>query len=164
MIIILDFEKIVSDINPETGLRVEDIETIEINNKRGSIPILIAEDSLLLNKLIVDSLKKAGYTQLIHTSNGKEAYDIIMDCKEKHTLKEHIQCVITDIEMPIMDGHHLTKLLKEGEETRTIPIVIFSSLVNEEMRKKGEALGADGQLSKPEIGNLVHMLDGLLLK
>ncbi len=164
LIIILDFEKIVSDINPETGLRVEDIETIETNNKRGSIPILIAEDSLLLNKLIVDSLKKAGYTQLIHTSNGKEAYDIIMDCKEKHTLKEHIQCVITDIEMPIMDGHHLTKLLKEGEETRTIPIVIFSSLVNEEMRKKGEALGADGQLSKPEIGNLVHMLDGLLLK
>lgn len=63
-----------------------------------------------------------------------------------------------------MDGHHLTKLLKEDEETKKIPIVIFSSLVNEEMKKKGEALGADAQLSKPEIGNLVHMLDELLLK
>ncbi len=63
-----------------------------------------------------------------------------------------------------MDGHHLTKLLKEDEETKRIPIVIFSSLVNEEMKKKGEALGADAQLSKPEIGNLVHMLDDLLLK
>ena len=164
LIIILDFEKIVSDINPETGLKVEEIDSIEKNNKRGTVPILIVEDSLLLNKLIVDSLKQAGYTQLIHTANGKEAYDIVTDCKEKHTLKEHIQCVITDIEMPIMDGHHLTKLLKEDEETKRIPIVIFSSLVNEEMKKKGEALGADAQLSKPEIGNLVHMLDDLLLK
>lgn len=84
LIIILDFEKIVADINPETGLKIEEINSIEKNSKRAEIPILIAEDSLLLNKLIVDSLKQAGYVQLIHTSNGKEAYDIISDCKEKH--------------------------------------------------------------------------------
>ncbi len=164
LIIILDFEKIVADINPETSLKITDIDGIDKNTRRGEIPIIIAEDSLLLNKLIVDSLKQAGYTQLIHTANGKEAYDIIMDCKEKGTLKEHIQCVITDIEMPIMDGHRLTKLLKTDDATKNIPIVIFSSLVNDEMRKKGEALGADAQLSKPEIGNLVYMLDELLLK
>lgn len=164
LIIILDFEKIVSDINPETGLKIDDISNISANKKRSEIPILIVEDSLLLNRLIVDSLKQAGYTQLIHTENGQEAYDIINECKERNTLKEHIQCVITDIEMPIMDGHHLTKLLKEDEATKNIPVVIFSSLVNEEMKKKGEALGADAQLSKPEIGNLVRMLDDLLLK
>lgn len=164
LIIILDFEKIVCDINPETGLKIEEIDNISANKKRSDVPILIAEDSLLLNRLIVDSLKQAGYTQLIHTENGKEAYDIICECKERHTLKEHIQCVITDIEMPIMDGHHLTKLIKEDEETKNVPVVIFSSLVNDEMKKKGEALGADAQLSKPEIGNLVHMLDDLLLK
>lgn len=164
LIILLDFEKLVADINPDTSLKIEEIDAIEKNTKRGDIPILIAEDSLLLNKLIVDSLKQAGYVQLIHTANGKEAYDIIEDCKKKGTLKEHIQCVITDIEMPIMDGHHLTKLIKEDDETKEIPVVIFSSLVNDEMKKKGEALGADAQLSKPEIGNLVHMLDNLLIK
>ncbi len=164
LIIILDFEKIVSDINPETGLKIEEIDSIEKNKKREDVPILIAEDSLLLNKLIVDSLKQAGYTHLIHTENGQEAYDEICKFKEAGTIKDHVQCVITDIEMPIMDGHHLTKLIKEDDETKNIPVVIFSSLVNDEMKKKGEALGADAQLSKPEIGNLVRMLDDLLLK
>ena len=163
LIIILDFEKIVVDINPETGLKVQEIDELG-TRQRNNVPILIAEDSVLLNKLIVDSLKKAGYDNIIHTENGQEAYDIITDCKKKGTLKEHVQCIITDIEMPLMDGHRLTKLVKSDEETKDIPIVIFSSLVNEEMRKKGEALGADAQLSKPEIGRLVQEVDKLVFK
>ncbi len=163
LVIILDFEKILSDINPETGLRIEEIDHIEKNSKRGEMPILIVEDSILLNKMIVESLKKAGYYQLIHTSNGEEAFEILEDLKKKGTLSKEVKCVITDIEMPIMDGHRLTKLIKSDEELKDIPVVIFSSLVNDEMRKKGEALGADAQLSKPEIGDLVHLIDGLLL-
>lgn len=160
LIIILDFEKIVSDINPETGLKVADIDELG-ERERSDVPILIAEDSVLLNKLIVDSLKKAGYQNLIHTKNGQEAYDVIQKCKEEGSLKEHVQCIITDIEMPLMDGHRLTKLVKEDPETADIPIVIFSSLVNDEMKRKGAALGADAQLSKPEIGNLVRVIDDL---
>ena len=162
LIIILDFEKIMTDINPETGLKLTDIDEL---GERGRyvIPILIAEDSPLLNKLIVDSLHKAGYVNLIHTENGQQAYDVIKDCKEEGTLKEHVQCIITDIEMPIMDGHRLTKLVKEDDETKDIPVIIFSSLVNDEMRRKGEALGANAQLSKPEIGNLVRVVDQLVL-
>ncbi len=163
LVIILDFEKILSDINPETGLKVDEVDLIEKNSKRNEKAILIAEDSILLNKMIVESLKKAGYVQLIHTANGQEAWDVIQECKNKGTLKEDIQCVITDIEMPMMDGHRLTKLIKTDDETKHIPVIIFSSLVNDEMRKKGEALGADAQLSKPEIGNLVRLVDGLLL-
>ena len=162
LIIILDFEKIVSDINPETGLKMS--ELLELGpRKRSSVPILIAEDSPLLNKLIVDSLKTAGYDNLIHTENGQKAYDVIAQCKEDGTLKEHVRCIITDIEMPEMDGHRLTKLVKSDEATSDIPVVIFSSLVNDEMKKKGEALGADAQLSKPEIGNLVKIIDQLVL-
>ena len=161
LIIILDFEKIVSDINPETGLKTSDVDALG-ERKRSDVPILIAEDSLLLNKLICDSLKKAGYTNIIHTENGKEAYDVIQECKEKGTLDEHVKVLITDIEMPIMDGHRLTKLVKEDDATKHIPVVIFSSLVNDEMRRKGEALGANAQLSKPEIGNLVMTIDKLV--
>lgn len=124
---------------------------------------MIAEDSVLLNRLIVDALTKAGYANLIHTSNGQEAYDLIQEFKANGTLDKHVKCVITDIEMPIMDGHRLTKLIKTDDETKDIPVVIFSSLVNDEMRMKGEALGANAQLSKPEIGDLVKVLDGLLL-
>lgn len=161
LIIILDFEKIISDINPETGLKTTEIDALG-ERKRSDVPILIAEDSALLNKLIVESLKKAGYVNLIHTENGQEAWSVIEDCKKDGTLNEHVQCVVTDIEMPIMDGHRLTKLIKTDDETKNIPVVIFSSLVNEEMKRKGEALGADAQLSKPEIGNLVHEIDKLV--
>lgn len=163
LIIILDFEKIMTDINPETGLKLTDIDELG-ERGRYDIPILIAEDSPLLNKLIVDSLHKAGYVNLIHTENGQQAYDVIKTCKEEGTLKDHVQCVITDIEMPLMDGHRLTKLIKEDDETKDIPVIIFSSLVNDEMKRKGEALGANAQLSKPEIGNLVRVVDGLVLK
>ena len=132
------------------------------SRERCDVPILIAEDSALLNKMIVDSLKRAGYDNVIRTENGQEAWDIIRDFRDKGTLERNIHCVITDIEMPLMDGHRLTKLIKDGEETKYIPVIIFSSLINEEMRKKGEALGANAQLSKPEIGNLVKVVDSLV--
>ena len=163
LIIILDFEKIMTDINPDTGLKMAEIDELG-ERGRYDVPILIAEDSPLLNKLIVDSLHKAGYVNLIHTENGQQAYDVVLDCKREGTLKDHVQCIITDIEMPIMDGHRLTKLIKEDDETKDIPVVIFSSLVNDEMKRKGAALGADAQLSKPEIGNLVRVVDELVLQ
>lgn len=161
LIIILDFEKIVTDINPETGLKISEIEALGERPLRDT-PILIAEDSPLLNKLIVNSLKQAGYTNLIHTENGKQAYDVIQQCKADGTLRDHVQCIITDIEMPEMDGHRLTKLVKDDEKMRKMPVIIFSSLINEEMRLKGKQLGADEQLSKPEIGRLVEVMDELL--
>lgn len=161
LIIILDFEKIVTDINPETGLKVSEISELG-DRKRSNVPILIAEDSPLLNKLIVDCLKKAGYDNLIHTENGQKAYDVITQCKADGSLKDHVRLIVTDIEMPEMDGHRLTKLVKSDEVTADIPIIIFSSLVNEDMKRKGEELGADAQLSKPEIGNLVKIVDRLV--
>ncbi|MCI9034942.1 MAG: chemotaxis protein CheV [Lachnospiraceae bacterium] len=161
LIIILDFEKIITDINPETGLKVTEIEAL--GQRDGSmVPILIAEDSSLLRKLIVDSLKKAGYDNIIKAENGEEAWEYITSCRDKGTLDREVKLLITDIEMPLMDGHRLTKLVKSDESTSQIPVIIFSSLVNEEMRRKGEDLGADAQLSKPEIGNLVKVIDKLL--
>ncbi len=99
LIIILDFEKIISDINPETGLKISEIDELG-ERSRSDVPILIAEDSVLLNKLIVDSLTQAGYSRIIHTENGQKAYDVISECKADGTLAEHVKLVITDIEMP----------------------------------------------------------------
>ncbi len=161
LVIILDFEKIVSDIAPETGLRVEEIKELG-ERERSDIPILMAEDSALLNKLISDSLKEAGYVNLIDCVNGQEAWDFIEKAAQEGDITDKVRCVITDIEMPIMDGHRLTKLIKSTDATKKLPVVIFSSLVNEEMRRKGEQLGADAQLSKPEIGNLVRVVDDLI--
>ena len=163
LIVILDFEAIVASISPQTGLRVNDIDEMEARD-RSDATILIAEDSALLSKLITECLKKSGYTNLIVEENGQEAWDVIKDMQAKGDITKHLDCIITDIEMPLMDGHRLTKLVKSDSELRDIPVIIFSSLVNEEMRKKGEQLGADAQLTKPEIGKLVEAIDKLLDK
>ena len=161
IIIILDFEKIITDINPETGLKVTEIEALG-SRENSEVPILIAEDSALLRKLIIDSLKKAGYDNIIKDENGEEAWEYIVKCRDAGTLDRDVHLLITDIEMPLMDGHRLTKLVKSDDATKHIPVIIFSSLVNEEMKRKGEDLGANAQLSKPEIGNLVKVIDELL--
>lgn len=163
LVIILDFEKIVADISPETGLRMNEVEALG-QRERSNVPILIAEDSHLLNKLISDALITAGYVNVKRTEDGLQAWEYICDAKDKGVLNEKVQLVITDIEMPQMDGHRLTKMIKTTDETKNIPVIIFSSLVNEEMRVKGEQLGADAQLSKPEIGNLVKLIDELIDK
>ena len=161
LVVILDFESIVSSISPETGLRTNDIDNMT-ERSRSDSTILIAEDSPLLSRLITDCLRKAGYENLIVTSNGLEAWEKICEFKKEGTLKEKIQCIITDIEMPQMDGHRLTKLAKSDDQAKNIPLIIFSSLVNEEMKRKGEQLGADAQLTKPEIGMLVDAIDRLI--
>ncbi len=162
LVIILDFEKIVTDISPETGLKITDVASYA-ERERSDAAILIAEDSHLLNKLISDALSTAGYVKQKRTEDGLEAWNYINKCYEEGSLNDCVDLVITDIEMPQMDGHRLTKLIKSDDRYKHIPVVIFSSLVNEEMRLKGEALGANAQLSKPEIGRLVEEIDKLLM-
>ena len=162
IISILDFEKITYDVNPATGVQVTDIPNIESRGKF-SRPILVAEDSALLRKLILETLNNAGYANVILASNGSEAWKILNDTKEhSDCIIDDICCVITDIEMPQMDGHRLTKLIKADPQLSCLPVIIFSSLINEEMRYKGAEVGADCQLTKPEIGRLLTEIDKLL--
>ncbi len=161
LIVVLDFEKIIAKISPETGVKASDITFLGERN-RNEASILIAEDSPFLNSLIIECLREAGYTNITTTINGKEAWDKLNDYKDNNTVNQKVKCIITDIEMPQMDGHHLTRLIKNDVDLKHIPVVIFSSLINDEMKRKGEMLGADAQVSKPEIGSLVEIIDKLV--
>ena len=161
LVTILDFEKIVAEIAPETSIQVDEIDRLGDRIPRDN-RIILAEDSILLTKMIKDSLFRAGYSNLMNFNNGREAWDYLSSIRNEPDFYKRAALLITDIEMPEMDGHRLTRLVKEDEETKHIPIVIFSSLVNDEMKRKGKALGADAQLSKPEIGNLVRIVDQLV--
>jgi len=163
LVTILDFEKIVAEIAPETSIQLSEIDGLGPRT-RDQRPILIAEDSFLLSKMIKESLLKAGYTNLMLFANGLEMWEYLNKLKKAGTVKEKAALIITDIEMPQMDGHRLTKLVKEDPDLRHIPLIIFSSLITDEMRIKGKQLGADEQMSKPEIGHLVSVMDHLLAK
>jgi len=161
LVTILDFERIVAEIAPETTIQISEIDELG-ERTRDQSPIVVAEDSVLLSKMIHESLVKAGYTNVTMFPNGQELWDYLKEIKANNEVKEKAALIITDIEMPQMDGHRLTKLVKEDPQLKHIPLIIFSSLISEEMRIKGKELGADEQLSKPEIGHLVSIMDDLL--
>ena len=161
LVTILDFEKIVAEIAPQTSIQLSEIDRMGYRECR-EMPILVAEDSILLSKMIEEALRKSGYINVTMFSNGQELWDYLQQFEGSNHVSKNVALVITDIEMPQMDGHRLTKLIKSTPTFKHIPVVIFSSLISEEMRIKGKQLGADEQLSKPEIGHLVNIMDHLL--
>ena len=161
LVTILDFERIVAEIAPETTIQMSEVERLGPRD-RNDKPIWVAEDSVLLSKMIGDSLRKANYVNLKMFPNGQELWEALTSLPESRELTRDVALIITDIEMPQMDGHRLTKLVKDHPRFQEIPLIIFSSLISEEMRIKGRQLGADEQLTKPEIGHLVDVMDHLL--
>ena len=161
LVTILDLEKIVAEIAPETTIQISEVEQMGDRPLCNS-PLVIAEDSVLLQKMIDDSLERAGFMDVKNFNNGQEAWNYLSGMRNDENLYDKVNLIITDIEMPEMDGHRLTKLVKDDPRLKKIPVVIFSSLIDDQMRTKGEALGADEQLTKPEIGHLVHVIDRLL--
>lgn len=163
MILLLDFEKIITEISPSSGLTKSSLAVLG-KRERADKAILVAEDSTMLRNLIEDTLAEAGYDRITFFEDGKSAIDYLETLKkEAPDIKSAIQLVITDIEMPQMDGHHLTKRIKDDPELSVLPVIIFSSLITEELRHKGEAVGADAQVSKPDIVNLVKLIDEHIL-
>lgn len=162
LIIVLDFERIVEEICPETSLKMSELAELG-ERERNTIPIVVAEDSPMLQKLVSDALTQSGYTNLHIYANGQEAWDKLQELKKNNGVDYGVKCIITDIEMPQMDGHRLIRLIRNDEALKHLPIIIFSSLINEDMKRKGERLGADVQISKPEIGQLVKCIDNLIL-
>ena len=163
LVTILDFERIVAEIAPQTSIQISEVEELGPRD-RNEKPVWVAEDSVLLSKMISDSLRKANYVNLRMFPNGQELWDALKALPRSGSIDKQVALVITDIEMPQMDGHRLTKLIKDDPRFQHIPLIIFSSLISEEMRIKGRQLGADEQLTKPEIGHLVDVMDQLLEK
>lgn len=163
MILLLDFEKIVVDINPQSGINIQQVKKLgkrERSNKR----IVVAEDSPLLRKLLHDTLNEAGFQNLEFFENGFDALEYLegLLASGKDIISE-VQLVITDVEMPQMDGHHLTKRIKGDARLGKLPVIIFSSLITDDLRHKGQVVGAEAQVSKPEIAELIQLVDQHIL-
>ncbi|ELD3371592.1 chemotaxis protein CheV [Vibrio cholerae] len=170
LIMILDFEKIISDINPELSMEKYDVTVdrkVDLNQrmvtKRNAKTIMVVDDSAFIRSLIQDTLSSAGYN-IIACKDGGEAHEKLMELKqsakeENISVSELVDAVVTDVEMPRMDGMHLIKRLREDDSYATMPIVMFSSLMSDDNRSKALALGANDTLTKPEIGKMVAMMD-----
>ena len=162
LITILDFEKIIADISPETSITLDRLDELG-DRVESQKKILVAEDSMMLSNLIIGFLHKSGYKNTVKFNNGKEAWDYLTEAKNSGLpISNYVSCIVSDIEMPLMDGHRLTKLIKTDDELKHIPVILFSSLISDELRIKGQEVGADEQITKPEIVELVNIIDRLI--
>ncbi|WP_409291993.1 chemotaxis protein [Peribacillus sp. SCS-37] len=162
MLMLLDFEKMIVDINPDSGIHAGRLKHVEARD-RSDKKVIVAEDSALLRKLIEGTLLEAGIQQVKFFENGSDtlAYLEALE-KEGKKVEAEVDLLITDIEMPKMDGLHLTRRIKTSEAFKQLPVIIFSSLITEDLRHKGKMVGADAQVSKPEIGRLIEYMDELI--
>ena len=162
LITILDFEKIIADMSPETSITLDRLDELG-DRVESQKKILVAEDSMMLSNLIIGFLHKSGYKNTVKFNNGKEAWNYLTEAKESGLpISNYVSCIVSDIEMPLMDGHRLTKLIKTDDELKHIPVILFSSLISDELRIKGQEVGADEQITKPEIVELVNIIDRLI--
>ena len=165
IVLLLDFETIIAEINPEINAKLTTIEdaNADLRAKRSNVHIVVAEDSTMLRDLLVTTLHESGYRFVRDFGNGQDAWEYCQSLAEKGgDISDHIGVIVSDVEMPKMDGHRFLKLVREDERLKDVPFVLFSSLISDEMRLKGEKLGASGQVSKPELNQLIELLDHLV--
>lgn len=165
IILLLDFETIIAEINPEINAKLTtfDEAAMDVKARRSNIHVVCAEDSPLLRELLVSTLHESGYRFVRDFNNGQDAWTFLSEQINKDLpIEDQVRVIISDIEMPQMDGHRLLKLVRGDQRYKNIPFILFSSLISEEMRRKGVELGANGQISKPEINQLIGLLDELV--
>jgi two-component system chemotaxis response regulator CheV len=160
-LLMIDFEKIVSDIDPKLELASDDVnEDVSINATK-DYKLLIIDDSQTFRNMVSELMEKAGF-KVTMKNNGQEAFELLTETKElakkeNKDITEYFDLIVSDIEMPQMDGHALCKAIKNDKELKKLPVILFSSIIYEELRRKGEAVGADAQISKPDAQDLVKI-------
>lgn len=120
-------------------------------------PIVFADDSPLIRKMLDNALLQAGYQQRRDFSDGQEAWDYLEQISHEHsgeTIRSVCAGVVSDIEMPRMDGFTLTRKIRENPVLKDLPVVLFSSLISKDNEKKGIQVGATAQVSKPRWEDL----------
>jgi two-component system chemotaxis response regulator CheV len=157
IIFLLDLERIVGALNPQLALRLD--EAIDWKSG-GRYRALVADDSTVIREMLKDLLQRANF-EVEAVINGREAWLRLEEIRgkseeEAKPIEHYLQCIVSDIEMPQMDGHNLCKRIKDDPVLKKLPVILFSSLITDKLRHKGAAVGADDQISKPEVTHLAQ--------
>lgn len=157
LVLMLDFESVADEILMERRLHIGPVE-LAANVNRPAQRVLLVEDSPFMRNLMSDVLRASGYEKLEVYSDGQAAWEAI-DAIASDPTQAKINAIVSDIEMPRMDGLALTKRIKADQRLEGVPVMLFSSLISNDNRKKGEQVGADVQMPKPELAEIVRMID-----
>ncbi len=155
----IDFERIISEIDPSMVMRIDktEEESAMIQDKYAK-EVVIIDDSRVILMQVSSTLKKAGFQVSAH-ADGQAGWDYLEGLRGAGELDQKVLAIISDIEMPRMDGHHFCMQVKKNHAYDKIPVILFSSMINEALRKKGESVGADDQVTKPELDTLIERVE-----
>ncbi len=189
VVFLLDMESIVAEMHPDLSIRmgqplahdrakaaasapVQPQEAQEVQEARADLPprryrILHADDSGSVRRLVRSLMEAGGRFELLQANDGQEAWDMLESLRREADAKgvpltDLVQAVVSDIEMPRMDGLTLCRRIKEDSVLRVLPVALFSSLVSERLGHKGESVGADAQFAKPDLQSLSQKVLELL--
>jgi len=170
VVFLLDMEAIVGELDPALSIR--------LNGPLGSTihgstvyTVLHADDSGNVRNVVKRLLEESGRFRVIQSSNGEEAWNILARLRREaeetgDAIAGKVDAVISDIEMPRMDGLTLCRKIKEDPLLKTLPVALFSSLITGTLEHRGESVGADAQFAKPDLQvlservlDLIHQRD-----
>ncbi len=161
LIVMLDFEMVLDDVTSQY-FRTDAVAN-PLGLPREKLRILLAEDSPTVREAIGSTLITSGYQQLTFFENGAEAWKWFEQrVAEAQSLDDVGDLLICDVEMPQVDGFHLTKRIKQHPMLKALPVLLYSSIITPDNHKKGKAVGADAQVSKPELREVVRLADELI--
>jgi len=160
-VLVLDLEQVLATYFPETIIQDVNKETLDRGKQvnRGGLHLLFAEDSGLIRNSIVKCLKSAGFDDLTVFVDGQYAYEHISQHRDEYIKYDKPIVLISDIEMPRMDGLALCNKVKKEFNLQKISVIIFSSLINAQMIAKCQSVGANDWITKPESNELIAKLD-----
>lgn len=163
-VLMIDLERILSELDPEMA-----------EKKGGSSYVapekytaVLVDDSVSVRALLNKNFEAANFD--VHLfSNGLEAWEELLDMNRKAldqgaSITDVVDVIVSDIEMPQMDGYTLTRNVKEHSDLSALPVILFSSLITKGLYHKGEAVRADDQVTKPEFNELTGRAIALIEK
>jgi len=158
IVFLLDLEKAISDLNPELAISEggDEIPETFLTGIDQPIKVLHADDSGVIRTTVKRRLEETKAFSVTSVMNGDAAWSYLTGLKkqaeeENSALTDFVDVVLTDIEMPGVDGYHLCKLIKDDHNLRSLPVILFSSLITDKLAHKGQSVGADGQFAKPDM-------------
>ena len=168
IVFLLDMEQIIASMNPSLSLdsHAEQVGADDAESNGAGCTILLADDSGAIRATIAKALEKVGFA-VIRTTCGREAWEVLDKVRRQaleqgKPVTDFVNLVVSDIEMPEMDGHTLTKRIKEDPAFKDMPVILFSSLISDVVHAKGVSVGADDQISKPGLPELARRARALI--
>ena len=157
LVMILEMEQLMARIDPSSTFVNPKETPEEFTKNREHVSIVYAEDSPLIRNFTIQKLKEAGFSNIASFSTGAQALEHVMS-----TDANGIDIILSDIEMPEMDGLTFCKRCKTQESTKKIPFIFYSSMINQQMTAKCESVGGDRAFSKPDVPLIMPAIDELV--